>query len=133
MKSCGVALQKYLGGDALHSLRDLEPNLSFPRLINGLPSIIPGKARRAIREGSIGYIRFYLTLFYLFRILKCPFKVKLDTITTPYSGDTEFLKGTSDVFLKYGNCWLPIGIHPSQLVPTHFYKSTKASPNMKLS
>lgn len=50
LKCCYVALQKSLGKDNLESLRDLEPNLPLPRLINGIPAIISSGDRKLIRD-----------------------------------------------------------------------------------
>jgi len=58
LKANHVALQKFLGGDALKSLRGLEPDLPLPRLSNGLPAIIPVKDRRKIRRGDAKVIQF---------------------------------------------------------------------------
>jgi hypothetical protein len=58
MKACAVALQKYLGGEKLSSLRSIEPNIPMPRLINGLPAAIYSDERRDIRNGNVGTIRY---------------------------------------------------------------------------
>lgn len=52
LKACYVSLQKSLGNDHLASLRDLEPNLPLPRLINGIPACIKSRDRQLIRDGS---------------------------------------------------------------------------------
>jgi hypothetical protein len=57
LKACSVALQRYLGGIPLASMRDIEPDLSFPGLKGGLPSLIPKSDRQAIRDGGIASIR----------------------------------------------------------------------------
>lgn len=54
LKACYVALQKSLGDDHLSSLRELEPGLPLPRLINGLPAVIGSKDRDLIRKGHTG-------------------------------------------------------------------------------
>lgn len=58
LKACYVALQKALGQDKLKSLRDLEPGLPLPRLINGFPAVIPRGDRLRIREGERSVIVF---------------------------------------------------------------------------
>jgi len=58
LKANQVALQKYLGGDKVKSLRQIEPNLPLPRLINGFPAIINRSDRDMIRSGSKGLLRF---------------------------------------------------------------------------
>jgi hypothetical protein len=88
LKSCTVAIQRYLGRQPLKSLRELEPDLPLPRLTSsGLPSFIPLRDRREIERDTLSVIRWYLTLFSLYRILSCPPKLKLSTITDPYNGD----------------------------------------------
>lgn len=54
LKACYVTLQKALGDDRLRSLRDLEPGLPLPRLINGFPAVIGSKDRDLIRKGHTG-------------------------------------------------------------------------------
>jgi hypothetical protein len=87
LKSCYVSLQKALANDNLKSLRDLEPDLPLPRLINGLPSFIGSKDRSLIKKGHTAIIRFWSSLFSIYRILKCSYKLKTSTITTPFTGD----------------------------------------------
>lgn len=58
MKACYVALQKSLGQDPLGSLRDLQPDLPMPRLINGVPYIIKSRDRDRIRKGDRSVIIF---------------------------------------------------------------------------
>lgn len=87
LKLSQLAIQKCIAGEKLLSMRQLEPTLSFPRLSNsGLPGIIPLRDRRAIMNKTVPVIRFWLTLFSLYRIVRVPGKLKLQTITDPYSG-----------------------------------------------
>lgn len=82
-----MALQKALGDDVLQSLRDLEPNLPLPRLINGIPAIIKSRDRQLIRDGDKRTIIFWSSLFSIYRVLKCTYKLKTSTITDPFTGD----------------------------------------------
>jgi len=68
VKANHVALQKYLAGDRLKSLRSLEPTLPLPRLINGCPAIINKQDRKLMREGHVGIQRYWLTHLSLYRI-----------------------------------------------------------------
>lgn len=52
LKSSSVALQKYLNGDPMKTLRDLEPRVPLPRLINGCPAIINKRDRALMRQGN---------------------------------------------------------------------------------
>jgi hypothetical protein len=58
LKACTVALQKWLGEDKLNSLREIEPNLPLPRLINGCPAIINRSDRFHMKHGDARIIRF---------------------------------------------------------------------------
>jgi hypothetical protein len=58
LKASHVALQKYLAGDPLTSLRQLEPRMPLPRLINGCPSIINRRDRQLMRQGNTFICRF---------------------------------------------------------------------------
>lgn len=58
LKASSVALQKYIGGDPIASLRELEPNLPLPRLINGCPAYINKRDRSLMRDGNTWVIRF---------------------------------------------------------------------------
>jgi hypothetical protein len=54
-----LAIQKALAGQKLSSLRQVEPDLSLPRLASsGLPRYIPLQDRRAIIGKSESVIRF---------------------------------------------------------------------------
>jgi hypothetical protein len=96
LKSCAVALQKWLGDDKLSSLREIEPNLPLPRLINGCPSIINRSDRFLMKKGdrhaAVSLIRFWHSMFSLYRIFDIPGKLKLSTITDPFSGSIEKLE-----------------------------------------
>lgn len=100
LKCCYVALQKAQANDNLPSLRSLEPSLPMPRLINGLPAFIKPADRALIKAGNPSIIRFWSSLFSVYRILKCSYKLKVDTITNPFSGDKEGLNELKGVALK---------------------------------
>jgi hypothetical protein len=55
-------------------------------LINGLPRLIPGHLRMKIRSGDLVTVRAVLTVLTLYKILKCRPKLKLNSITDPFSG-----------------------------------------------
>lgn len=86
LKACLVAIQKELGQDRLVSLSSLSPALAYSRMASGLPRIIPSSDRRKMRKGDVHVIRFWTGLFNLYRVLKVPGELKLQTITTPFSG-----------------------------------------------
>nr|UYL94482.1 MAG: RNA-dependent RNA polymerase [Leptosphaeria biglobosa mitovirus 5] len=92
LKACYVSLQKSLGNDHLTSLRDLEPNLPLPRLINGIPACIKPRDRQLIRDGSKSMIIYWSSLFSIYRVLKCSYKLKISTITDPFKGDSRWFE-----------------------------------------
>jgi hypothetical protein len=96
LKCSQLAIQKAIAGNKLGSLRELEPDLPLPRLTNsGFPRYIPLSERRAMKSGSESVIRFWLTLFAVYRIINIPGKLKLSTITDPFSGSLEGLQRVS--------------------------------------
>jgi hypothetical protein len=99
LKASQLAVQKQLGKDKVTSLKELEPGLPLPRLTrSSLPRIIPLADRRAIGSGNVFVIRFWLTLFSLYRVISIPGKLKLQTITDPFSGNSDFLeRGSSEI------------------------------------
>lgn len=93
LKSCHLAVQKSIGLDHVKGPRDLEPDLPLPRYTTSkLPRFIPLGDRRAIKAGNSFRIRYWLTLFGLYRILRVPGVFKLNTITDPFSGKDIVLK-----------------------------------------
>lgn len=130
LKACTVCLQKWLGEDKVKSLRVIEPNLPLPRTINGCPAIINKQDRQLMRSGNVHVIRFWHSLFSIYRVLSIPGKMKIETITSPFTGNTIFLNDIKNVALNYK--WSPFLREISQnsnLAPTTFHFSGKASPS----
>lgn len=92
LKASHLAVQRKLSSKPMTSLREIEPDLPLPGLINGLPKFIGTVDRRAIRSGHPGTIRLWLTILSLYRVLRGPYKLKLSTITDPWKGDKVVLK-----------------------------------------
>jgi hypothetical protein len=92
LKGCQVALQRSIGNNPVKTLREIDPDLPLPRTINGLPWVIPRGDRHRIRKGNESLIRWWMTLFGLFRVLKAPYELKVDTILNDFMGDDESLK-----------------------------------------
>jgi hypothetical protein len=80
-----------LADNSFKSLRDLEKDLPLPRLINGLPPIIGPRDREMIRNNHKSIIIFWSSLFSLYRVLKCSYTLKLQTIVEPFKGDPQSL------------------------------------------
>lgn len=82
LKCSQLAIQKAIAKDKISSLRELNSSYSFPRLsTSGLPRYIPLRDRRAIMNKSVSVIRFWLTLYSVYRIIRIPGKLKIETIT----------------------------------------------------
>jgi hypothetical protein len=91
LKACNLAISRFLAGNPMKSLREIEPDLPLPRLTkSGLPVIIGTRDRRSLHSNSHKVIRLYTTLFSLYRIITIPAKLKLNTITDPFSGDLAY-------------------------------------------
>lgn len=91
LKASNLALSRFLAGNPVKTLRELEPDLPLPRLTkSGLPVIIGTRDRRSLHSKSHKVIRLYTNLFSLYRIILIPGKLKLETITDPFSGDKAF-------------------------------------------
>jgi hypothetical protein len=58
LKACNLAVSKFLAGEPVSSLRELEPDLPLPRLTkSGLPVIIGTRDRRSLHSNSHRVIR----------------------------------------------------------------------------
>jgi hypothetical protein len=98
LKAGQLAISKKVAHSPVKSLRDINPDFPLPRLVNGLPSIIPISDRRLITRSGYSVIRFWLTMFSVYRIISIPGKLKLNTITDPFSGDLSFLSKAESLF-----------------------------------
>jgi len=85
LKACLSMLQQAVGGQRLHDLTPFGARVG--RSHGGIPSIIPALHRARIRSGCTWTIRFWSTLFGLYRVLDFPGVVKISTITKEYGGD----------------------------------------------
>jgi len=96
LKACNVSLQRYLGGKPLKSMREIEPCLPLPGLTKaGLPKFIPLRDQRELGKLTVSVVRWYLTIFSVYRIISCPPKLKLESITNPFTGSPESLDQVS--------------------------------------
>lgn len=78
-KVCSIVLQQAAGGQRVYDLSSLGPRVA--RTSSGLPRVIPKAHRALIREGDTKAIRFWLTLFGIYRVVEFPGKVNLASIT----------------------------------------------------
>lgn len=87
LKAVTVLFQQCLGGHRLRDTSGLKSRVS--RRGMGLPLVIPSQDRALIRAGDVKIIRFYMTIFNIYRIIEFPGKVNLSTITAPFNGDSN--------------------------------------------
>lgn len=132
LKACSLAISKSIGKEKLETLRVLEPDLALPRLTSsGLPKFIPSRDRRLILGGSVPVIRFYMTLFSVYRVISIPGKLKLETIV---QGPTVSLDSITKVAEQ-----LTMLIRPSMFNVKSLYREGRllwletASPSQKVS
>jgi len=81
LKACHIAIQRYLSGNRVLSLREIEPDYPFPRLKNGLPQFILSMDRAEIRAMNPKVIRWWLSILSIYRVIEAPRKVSIETIT----------------------------------------------------
>lgn len=97
LKACYVLLQHSAGGMKDQSPWALGANVSRTR--RGIPRIINPHHRRQILSGDVAVIRFWLTLFGLYRVIEYKGTLKLGTITKPGKDLSGFRDGW--------NSWIP--------------------------
>nr|UPW42258.1 MAG: putative RNA dependent RNA polymerase [Yunnan mito-like virus 54] len=131
LKAGQLAIQKKIAGTPVASLRDINPSFPLPRTTNGFPYIIGVSDRRLMMQGKVTVIRFWLTLFSVYRIISIPANLSFSTITEPYNGCDEALARYSDLFGEVAKIWLKD--FKSKFTESQFYLIHKASPTSKSS
>lgn len=122
LKSCQVILMQSIGS---HHLRDMTPlGCRIARTKGGLPRIIPRLDREKIRKTDVFVIRFWMSVFSLYRLIEIPSIVKLETITTPpkpfnHNQFTDSIKG----FILAFDCKLDL--HDPHLFPIYSTSGTQ--------
>jgi len=87
LKSASVRLQQWIGG--------MPPMVLSPRIgltNDGLPRVLPIVLRSWLRKSRVFAMKMALTLFSLYRDFRIPAKIKLESITKPFSGNQKFLQ-----------------------------------------
>lgn len=93
LKACSVCLNQALAG---HKIKDSgQLNCRISRTNNGIPRFILCHDRMRIRNGDIPLLKFYNSVFALYRVLDFEGKLDVSSIVKPFTGD---LKGTVDLF-----------------------------------
>jgi hypothetical protein len=62
LKGSHLAIQKFIAGTPVSSLKEILGPGVYPRLVSGLPKFINLSDRKLIRSNNTSVIRFYLTL-----------------------------------------------------------------------
>lgn len=84
LKGAAVFLQQSIGGHVELSSKAFGPGIA--RTSRGLPRIIPSLHRKMIREGDTRLMKFYLSIFNLYRLFDWVGPTKLGTITKADEG-----------------------------------------------
>jgi hypothetical protein len=96
-----LAISRAIGRQPLGSLMELDTSYIHRRLSrSGLPRFIPVGDRSRIMSGSSRTIRFWLTLYGMYRILQSPAVPKLSTITAPLEATEEILSSLDAFFVS---------------------------------
>jgi len=108
LKACNVCLNQAIGG---HKIKDVgQLNCRISRTNLGVPRFILRLDRARIAKGDIALLKFYSTIFSMYRVLDFMGTLKTATITAPFSGDlakaVELL-----VFVPHFIAALPKGIY----------------------
>lgn len=112
LKACYVLLQHSAGGMVDASPWALGANVSRTR--RGIPRIINPQHRSLIAKGDVAVIRFWLSLFGLYRVIEFKGALKLSTITKPGIDLSEFRKDWLE--------WIPTFYSYAREVTGHGWK-----------
>lgn len=81
LKECLRICQHFVAGSPIFLSKGIPIDLA-----GGLPRIIPGVLRARFRAGDPRAIRVVFTVLSVFRIIRVPGQLKLNTITDPFKG-----------------------------------------------
>lgn len=70
---------------------EVNKDFIFPRLASGLPKIIGPLDRVSLRHNNRKTIILWMSIFGIFRVLAGTYKLKVSTISDPFSGNNAFL------------------------------------------
>lgn len=84
LKANAVLMQQSLGGHMIKDASKLGPKVSRTNV--GLPRAILREDRLRIRSGETRLMKFYLTIFNIYRVLDFPGTMKLKSITGAFTG-----------------------------------------------
>nr|UIW13865.1 MAG: RNA-dependent RNA polymerase [Rhizoctonia solani mitovirus 83] len=91
LKVYAVTLQQAVGGHVVEDLTELKFRIS--RTNRGLPRCIPVQHRQSIRAGDIEMVKFYLTLFNLYRVIEFKGDFRLSSLSKTIVSPAKTLVG----------------------------------------
>lgn len=105
LKECLRIVQHFVSGNPVSVTTEMPISIS-----RGLPRIIPGTLRLQMHAGNTGVIRGVLSVFSIFRVIRIPVTLKLQTIVGPFTGlsttlplyELRFVKDTLPPMRKLG-------------------------------
>jgi len=112
LKTCYLVTQQVAGGQVVDSPWALGGNVARTR--KGLPRIINPQHRTLILKGDLSILRFWLTLFGLYRVVEFKGALKLKTITQP---GVDLSK-----FMGRWEAWVPIFYARARLITATDWK-----------
>jgi hypothetical protein len=104
LKACSILLMQAVSKQVVRNNGQLF-KAAVARTSTGIPRIIPKAHRMHIRNGSEFHIRFWLSLFSLYRVIECVGLISIKTIISPLPAPIsnsfmgEFIESTCD-FLR---------------------------------
>jgi len=82
LKACQVLLMQSVASYRIHDISELKVRVNRTKG-GGIPRVIPRLERIRIRKRDVACIRFWMTLFGVYRIMSFPSEIKYSTITDP--------------------------------------------------
>lgn len=99
LKCASVLLQQSVGNYIIKDVTPLGPRIS--RTKGGIPRCIPSQSRLEIKKGNKAHIKFWMSLFSLYRVIEYPGQMKLSTITNLGCDISSLLKETDSYLPKF--------------------------------
>lgn len=103
LKVASVILQQVIAGNKIPDLTSLGPRIS--RTKSGLPRFIPSYQRKLIREGNPMVIRYWASVFSIYRDLHYTGALKLKTITDSSSATSSAFEVKKFISSFTTLCW----------------------------
>lgn len=107
-----LCIQKAIAGLPASSMKSVA-NYPFPDLARGLPRFIPSVDRGLILAGHPSVIRYWLTLFSVYRVIDLPGVLKLNTITDAPTFNQEEM---DNIISQITKLWDPLMLDKSFLI-----------------